>query len=52
MQEDTVASRLLVKAVADGCGLKRHSSCLDLRLGPSAAELEPSRGPTESIQVG
>ena len=51
IQEDAVASRLLIKALAEGCGLKKQLNGLDLRLQPSAAEIAPSIGPTEVIQV-
>ena len=51
IQEDAVASRLLVKALAEGCGLPEQINELDLRLQPSAPEAASSAGPTERIQV-
>jgi len=50
IQEDVVASRLVIKALAVGCGLEQQVSELDLRLQPSAAEVAPSMGPTEAVQ--
>ena len=46
-----MASRLLVKALAEGCGLAEQINELDIRLEPSAQETAASAGPTESIQV-
>ena len=50
ISEDAVASRLMLRALAEGCGLQ-HQAKLDLQLLPSANGTAPSDGPTEVVQV-
>ena len=51
VDEDTVASRLLVKALAEGCGLGKHIQALDLNLKPEDSHALPSSATTEVVQV-
>ena len=49
--EDLIASRLLLKALGEACGLRQEAEQLSLHLQPKENGLAPSDHPTEVVEV-